>query len=156
MPTSEVAQLSELDHIEIRQLYAKYCFAVDLGDGAMRAAVFTPDGSFKGAANDHRPESVQAMSERTAKQGNIGRRHLITNIVITPSPEGATGRAYALILQRPKEDASALVGHVGVYDDTLVRTADGWRFSTRVFWRDSDAELPFGFGAPPTALPWQA
>ena len=156
MSAAEVAHLSERDHIEIRELYAKNCFAVDLGDGALRAATFVPDGTFTAAASDNKPETVAAMAERTWKQGNTGRRHLITNIVATATADGAAGRAYCLILQHPKPDAIGLVGHVGIYEDTLVRSADGWRFKTRIFWRDRDPQSPFAFGAPPALLPWRA
>jgi hypothetical protein len=156
MPAAESARLSERDHIEIRELYAKYCFAVDLGDGALRAATFVPDGTFTAAASDNKPETVAAMAERTWKQGNTGRRHLITNIVVTATADGAAGRAYCLILQHPKVDAIGLVGHAGLYEDALVRTADGWRFKSRIFWRDRDPQSPFALGAPPAALPWRA
>jgi hypothetical protein len=156
MSAAGVARLSERDHIEIRELYAKYCFAVDLGDGALRAATFVPDGTFTAAAGNNKPETVAAMAERTWKQGNSGRRHLITNIVATATTDGAAGRAYCLILQHPKPEAVGLAGHVGIYEDTLVRSADGWRFKTRIFWRDRDPQSPFAFGAPPALLPWRA
>ena len=156
MPITEAARLPERDQIEIHELYAKYCFAVDLGDGALRAATFAPDGTFTAAAGESKPETVAVMAERTWKQGNTGRRHLITNIVLTAMPEGAAGRAYCLILQHPKPDAAGLIGHVGLYEDMLVKTADGWRFKTRIFWRDRDPQSPFAAGAPPALMPWRA
>jgi hypothetical protein len=155
MPATEAARLSERDYVDIHELYAKYCFAVDLGDGELRAATFVPDGTFTAAASENKPETVAAMAERTWTQGNTGRRHLITNIVVTATAEGAAGRAYCLILQPPKPEAVGLVGHVGIYEDALVRTDDGWRFKTRIFWRDRDPQSPFVVGAPPAPLPWR-
>jgi hypothetical protein len=49
-----------------------------------------------------------------------GRRFQSANVVIVPSPEGATGRAY-------------LAQGNGYYDDVYVKTDAGWRFKSRVF-----------------------
>ena len=150
-------ELSPADYIEINQLYSKYSYALDTGDGPGRAATFTPDGYFKAAINNHVPDSPQQMSERTTRFGNQGRRHLMMNVTITPTAEGAAGRAYAVILGPSKGEADdrALEGKSGFYVDTLVNTKDGWRFKTREFWRDNDADSPFRKGAPPPAMPWR-
>ena len=98
------------------------------------------------------------MVERTNRIGNKGSRHLIMNLVLTPTPEGAAGRCYALILADGESGANgdrALSGKPGFYIDTLVRTAQGWRFRTREFWRDCDAQSPFRKGAPPAPMPWR-
>jgi hypothetical protein len=31
----------------------------------------------------------------------------------------------------------------GIYEDTLVKTPQGWRFKKRVVWRDDDDTTPF-------------
>lgn len=154
----EQTLLSPADHIEIQQLYAKYCFALDTGDGPGRAAVFTTDGTFTADITGYQPDPVQGMVARTNRTGNKGSRHLIMNIVLTPTPEGAAGRAYALILGDGEHDAHGdrdLRGKSGFYVDTLVRTPAGWRFRTREFWRDCDAGSPFRRGAPPAPMPWR-
>ncbi len=157
MNNLSMTTLTAEDYIEMQQLYAKYCYALDLGDGAARAATFTPDGTFKAALTDHKPDAVQALAARTSLLGNQGRRHLMMNIVITPTPEGAAGRAYAVILGAAEDDADDrdLRGKSGFYIDTLARTPDGWRFKTREFWRDTDADSPFRRGAPPPEMPWK-
>jgi hypothetical protein len=157
MTKPSVTELSPADYIEIHQLYAKYSFALDLGDGDGRAATFTADGTFKAALTNHKPDNVQTLRERTRLLGNQGRRHLMMNIVITPTPEGAAGRAYAVILGPAGQEADdrSLEGKSGFYIDTLVKTAQGWRFRTREFWRDTDADSPFKRGAPPPPMPWQ-
>ena len=156
MEKQSVTELTPADYIEIHQLYAKYSFALDLGDGPGRAAVFTPDGTCKAALSDHKLDSVQTIAARTTLLGNQGLRHLMMNIVITPTPEGAAGRAYAVILGAARDDADdrSLEGKSGFYVDTLVKTPAGWRFKTREFWRDTDAESPFKRGTPPPPMPW--
>ena len=152
-------ELTPADYLEIHQLYGKYSFALDMGDGAGRAAVFTADGTFKAALTDHKLDSVETIAERTTRLGNQGRRHLMMNIVITPTPEGAAGRAYAVIMDETKDKAGStdgpLQGKTGIYVDTLVRTPQGWRFRTREFLRDQDADSPFRRGSPPALMPWR-
>ena len=156
MDKQGATELTPADYIEIHQLYAKYSFALDLGDGPGRAATFTPDGTFKAALTDHKLDTVQTLAKRTSLLGNQGRRHLMMNIVITATPEGAAGRAYAVILGEAKDDSDdrSLEGKSGFYIDTLAKTPAGWRFKTREFWRDTDAGSPFKRGAPPPAMPW--
>ena len=52
--------------------------------------------------------------------GPEGRHFRSAGVVIVPSPEGATGRAFL------KNDG-------GRYDDVYVRTAQGWRFQSRTY-----------------------
>jgi hypothetical protein len=157
VPTNVAARaatpaLTALDYEEIRQLYARYAFALDLGDGARRAATFTPDGTFSSALSNHVPEPMEAVARRTTARGNIGMRHLMLNIAITPTPEGADARCYALILPHAKPTAATVpgtpggtvYGTPGIYIDKLVRTADGWRFSKREIWLDNEPDSPFG------------
>ena len=56
------------------------------------------------------------------------------NIVIDPSPEGAVGSAYYGIILRPHEEGQEATGRSwGIYNDRLVKTADGWRFKYRKY-----------------------
>ena len=159
MNARSATALSPADHIEIQQLYGKYCYATDHGDGAARAALFTPDGSFASSGTKGVALSPKVLEERTNEGGNNGRRHLMMNIVITPSAEGADGWAYAIILENPKDVGpggfATMVGYTGIYVDTLVRTADGWRFRTRVLKKDQDPDSPFRRGTPAAPAPWR-
>ena len=68
----------------------------------------------------------------------ITQRHVYTNLRITPTPEGARGFVYFNQL-----DVSTLpptTSVTGIYEDTLVKTADGWRFKKRVHTHDA----PYG------------
>ncbi len=122
------AALTALDYAEIQQLYARYNEAIDSGDAEAYAATFTPDGVFN---NNYKGKEglLNFMQQWTTKMNGGSRRHWNTNLVITPTAEGASGSVYLMLLdvsQRPPVIAST-----AKYSDTLVKTPDGWRFKTR-------------------------
>lgn len=138
-------KVSTDDYIEILQLYNRYCHTLDMGTGDAFAACFTPDGEFTGG----RPPG-KATDDRTPRKGTAaltqmgstsGTRHFITNLLITKTPEGAKGSCYLLLYSARTVPDSWV--EVSVYDDTLVKTADGWKFKKRVVWRDDDDITPF-------------
>jgi len=133
-------QLTAGDYDQIYNLYAEYSYALDTGNGAARVATFTPDGTFSWVLTHHRPESMAAMKARTDKRPHYDRpgpeRHMMMNIHITPTAQGADGFCYAL-LPDPKSAPDSVGGMrfiMGFYRDTLVKTAAGWRFKTREAW----------------------
>ncbi len=130
--------LTALDYIEIQQLYARYALALDLGDGEARATTFTTGGYYANLPSGHRPVYVDELIKRTNATGNNGERHLVSNIIITPTKEGADGFAYLTMISRDG------LAHTGFYDDKLVRTPEGWRFMGRNGWYDIDPESPYG------------
>jgi hypothetical protein len=131
------AALTAMDYIEIHQLYARYALALDLGDGAARATTFTTGGYYANLPSGHRPVYVDQLVERTNANGNSGERHLVNNIIITPTEEGADGFAHLTMISR---DGKA---HTGFYNDKLVRTPEGWRFVGRHGWYDIDPDSPY-------------
>ena len=61
-------------------------------------------------------------------------RHIYTNLRITPHTEGAHGFVYFNQLDvstKPPTNTGS-----GIYEDTLVKTVDGWRFKKRVHTHD--------------------
>jgi hypothetical protein len=130
--------LTAMDYIEIHQLYARYALALDLGDGDARATTFTEGGYYANLPSGHEPVYVDDLVKRTNTNGNTGERHLVNNIIITPTAEGADGFAYLTMISR---DGKA---HTGFYNDKLVRTPDGWRFVGRHGWYDIDPDSPYG------------
>ena len=86
--------LTDLDYIEIKQLVARYGFAVDTGNnnGYDYADLFSADGEFIRPYSKGR-EQLAAL----ARGGRLGPNnvvHYITNHVIEPTAEGAIGREY--------------------------------------------------------------
>jgi hypothetical protein len=59
-----------------------------------------------------------------------GISHLIINHVITPTADGATGRAYLLAIGVGGDPTK--VERQGGYEDVYVKTPAGWRFKSRV------------------------
>ena len=138
-----LSSLTGQDYIDIQQLYAAYAWAVDTGDFLGRAAVFTPDGTFTSSNQGFVPQTVDALVKRTAETGNIGDRHLQYNIHIEPTPEGAKGKCYVLILRGKASRGGPLIGTLQMYNDTFVKTAAGWRFKTRRIWADTSESSPY-------------
>jgi hypothetical protein len=126
--------LSTQDYIDIQQLYARYAQTIDAGDAEGWANTFTPDGVFNNNSRGH-DALVQFVHDWRDKREGANRRHWNANLVITPSPTGATGSVYLLLLNtetRPPTPVSS-----SIYEDTLVKTPSGWRFKTRVLHGDS-------------------
>lgn len=139
--------LTAPDYAEIQQLYARYAFAYDTAEdnGNAYARVFTPDGAFNFPNGDPRARCPVIAGSRAAEckghealaklargSGNKSRltlSHVTMNIVIEPTPEGATGKAY---LGLPSPGGGGL-RVAGLYEDVLVKTPQGWRFKLRAY-----------------------
>src|ERR1700722_4411993 len=93
-------KLTPKDYFEIYQLYAAYSNALDIGDGAGRVGTFTPDGTFSWVASKHQPEDMATLKKRTDayphKPHPSGMYHILMNIHLTPTADGADGTCYAL------------------------------------------------------------
>ena len=64
-------------------------------------------------------------------------RHLHSNLTITPSGNGANDSVY--VVQIDITATPPTVATYSRYDDTLVKTSQGWRFKTRQ--RSSDTTI---------------
>jgi hypothetical protein len=58
-----------------------------------------------------------------------GVHHLYVNHIITPTPEGATGTVDMLMIGLGGDPNK--IESDGYYEDTYVKTAQGWRFKQR-------------------------
>ena len=65
--------------------------------------------------------------------------HLMLNHEITATPDGAKGRVY--LVQLGMKGPGTIERHGG-YEDTYVRTAEGWRIKQRVHVRDKAWHAP--------------
>jgi hypothetical protein len=140
-----VERLTADDYIEIQQLYANYAHALDKGEGERFASTFVLDGEFTGGRGPGRGGEVRNPikgEDGLLKMGSRGGlRHFNANLVITPIPEGAKGSVYLLLFN--VRDIPATIVETAIYEDTLVKTARGWKFKKRVVWRDDDDITPF-------------
>lgn len=143
-------ELTAQDYYEIEQLMYRYAHAIDTcaNDGYDYADVYTDDGVFvddftdEGFAQDGLVRAVGREALARASGGgdrgcrNVGWNgwsHIIVNPVITATDEGAVGRAYLLIIGEQGPDH---VQRFGGYEDTYVRTRDGWRIQRRAHVRN--------------------
>ena len=118
--------LTAADYIEIEQLYARYARALDLGDPEAWADTFTADGVFRDATG--RDELVAYAENSYGRRQGTG-RHWNSQLVVTPTAEGADGSAYLLLLDVGAQPPGINVA--GLYSDKLVKTPAGWRFKSR-------------------------
>jgi hypothetical protein len=72
--------------------------------------------------------------------------HLVTNVVVTPTPGGAHGRVYVGIVDLGEPGGPPSAGHGGFYDDEYVKTPGGWRIRKRTYyeskWGEPDVPVP--------------
>lgn len=131
--------LTSGDHEEIRQLLARYNFAIDFGEIDSWVQTFTPNGVFSclGMSEDaplggtHRGADALRAYAETHFSINQGRaRHWNWNLIIEGDSDAATMQCY-LNAYSAGQGASALFRVTGVYRDRLARTDDGWRFIER-------------------------
>lgn len=144
---TKVPTLTALDYIEIQQLVNQYAFAIDTcsNNGFDYADLYTPDGVFYWGVGSRKSVGREQLAEaagggkngckklQTATAEHPLATHTTVNLIIEPSPEGATGKSY---LVYPGDSGthsdSTHSGHVGGYQDVYVKTVHGWRFKSRL------------------------
>ena len=116
------------DYFEIQQLYAKYNHAIDSGNGEAYADTFTPDGVFNG--NTGRDALVKFVNETwVGRMNGATRQHWNTNLMITGDSKQAKGSVYLMLVDLSTKPVSVMA--MAMYDDELVKTPQGWRFTKR-------------------------
>ncbi len=140
------------DYIEIQQLYHRYGWTLDGTDtgteasGARPATVsekalaagkawadcFTPDGVFEWDGRTYAgSEALAQFATDTYTRSEGTTRHWYTNLVITPTPEGARGQVYVLAGSDRDEGPPQISIAAMYWNDVLVKTSEGWRFKQR-------------------------
>jgi hypothetical protein len=132
--------LSPTDYIEIQQLVARTSYALDTAadKGKAFAGLFTADGTLK--AKTAQPYEVKGRDQLAAfAMGDLAHRgpayvrEYVTNHVISPSAEGATGRVYLVWVEVEENGRPGAIQSGGRYEDVYVRTPTGWRIKMRTF-----------------------
>lgn len=120
----ELRQL--LDRDQIRQLAYKYAHCWDNLDFHGWASCFAPDGVYweGGGPVFKGYDELRSYAEDTAPRVQ-GRFHLQMNQYVEVEGDTAKAHTYALIVEELTPVRS------GTYDDRLVRTEDGWKFTKR-------------------------
>ena len=125
------------DFVDIQQLYAKYNWSLDSGDADAYASTFTPDGVFNN--NVGRDAIVKFANTFHAGLG-AHVRHWNTNLMITPTAEGAAGQVYLVLVDFANKPPT--IATSASYTDELVKTPQGWRFKKRQTKGDSAPAAP--------------
>jgi ketosteroid isomerase-like protein len=121
------------DRVEIEALRGEFTDAAMMRDGARLASLFTPDGALR------MPNiPVELAGREKIRAGSERLQALWEFFVQTTHPgiiqldgDGATGRAYIQELARLRDGRQGL--NYAIYHDSYQRTADGWKFTERVF-----------------------
>jgi hypothetical protein len=130
-PTQQ-SSLTASDYLEIAQLVASYGHALDSGygkgeNGEAYANLYTPDAAFAGAEGHAQLVRLAQIQPR----GPDFVRHYLTNHVIEPMPGGAKGKEYLAVIDNGENGKSSSLFLGGHYEDTYVKTPEGWRIKTR-------------------------
>jgi hypothetical protein len=139
-------RLSAEDRLEILELLARYCWAIDCDDGSAWAATFTPDGVFHSllldrsfSGHDELVGMIETLKQRRLEGPDRNLIHVPANVVLEPRDDGKVRLVAQLLGPRRRADDGADFA-IGWYDDVVVRTDDGWRFEVRRHrhWPDPD------------------
>jgi len=138
--------LTPLDYEEIRQLVARYNFAVDFGDTEAWADCFTPDGEFhctpEGGPLTGRHVGRDALIAYATTHYRLNRgraRHWNWNLEIEGDDDTATMRCYLGAFAATATDDPAALRVTGVYRDRLTKVDGQWRFARRHIHIDPQA-----------------
>lgn len=140
LPMQEIS-----DRLEIQDLLARYCDAVDRRDWEAFDRIFTPDAvidySALGGSSGDLATTKRFLADTMPMFA--GFQHLIGSTVLDIA--GDTARARTIchnpMLWRDDDDPAMFVCGLW-YRDELVRTADGWRIRSRVEERSYIKNFP--------------
>jgi hypothetical protein len=131
------------DDAAIRQLYARFSHAIDSNaeNGAALARLFTADGVFLDTwTNKVYAGSAQLSAlalEASVGKGPTSLNHFVWTVKVEAAPQGATAKGYVMTGTLQPPGMPIVMTNGGQYWDDLVKTADGWRFKKRTFFRSS-------------------
>jgi ketosteroid isomerase-like protein len=116
------------DKIAIRELTARYNYAIDDGRVDEWVATFTEDGTFESSllGKHTGKEALRAFGE--GYSAAFTGRHCTTDHVVDLDGDRARQRCYLVLVNN---DGGSRVSTTAVYEDELRRTPNGWRFTNR-------------------------
>lgn len=160
----DAMQLTATDYAEITQLAVRYSWLIDhcVNGGYDYADLYVPDGQFSVAedwgttSNEQRmfvSVGREALARAAGGDGNgkcvdprgtlgYGLTHIVTNHMIVPTKDGAVGKHRLItvgVCGYPH-----LMELQGGYEDEYVKTADGWKFKSRIHVFRQAPSLQFG------------
>ena len=123
------------DRMEINELLARYCHALDRKDWPTYRALFTPDAAMDFTAFGGPKGSVADVENFLSPvlDSIAGSEHMASTVIIDLDGDSAQARSAAIVpMTTLREDGSEHTVFNGLwYEDSLVRTAQGWRINAR-------------------------
>jgi 3-phenylpropionate/cinnamic acid dioxygenase small subunit len=132
------------DVFAIHQLLARFGHVMDTRDWPALAEVFTDDAVYDVSSVGLDPIEGLATMRAFFEEAQHPLAHHVTNVCVTRTADGETHAASKIL-------GVLRAGHVstGTYQDTLVRTSEGWRIRSRIASRRRDEDLPVPPRMPP-------
>jgi 3-phenylpropionate/cinnamic acid dioxygenase small subunit len=125
----------------IRELLARYCFLLDGYLLSEFAALFTADGEWISRNGTGKgPAEIEKLLRGLVPEPAPGnrRKHLTANIIIDLAGERATVVSNFLVVR--DSEKGPVIAVAGTYDDTVVKTGEGWKFKSRRLSHDIAGE----------------
>ena len=116
------------DQLAIRELVARYNYAIDEGRPDEWVATFVPDGTFESSALGTHTGADALLAFAKGYIAAVTGRHCTSDFVIDVDGDDARSRCYLIAVNNA---AVPIISTTAVYEDVLRRTPDGWRFVHR-------------------------
>ncbi len=129
-------RLPGADVAEIEQLYARYNQGWDFKDVELYLSAYTEDAVFTtgtGTAYVGKAAIRDYLTTAFSNGVSADRTHNNTSILLTSTADGAVGRGYWTVVNVMAQPPA--IAGVGYYDDTFVKTENGWRIKSRTSTR---------------------
>jgi 3-phenylpropionate/cinnamic acid dioxygenase small subunit len=123
------------DHDLITDVLVRYATGIDTRDWALFRTCFTEDVQANYGEGVGRWEGVDGITEYMTfmHKDMLDTKHMLSNFVIEVDGDTASASTYVHAVLVVSHEPLTWFEPVGRYEDRLVRTADGWRISHRVF-----------------------
>lgn len=161
LSAQSVQKLTAEDILEIRHLIDAYPRLLDIcrNNGHDYANLFTQDATFGVSSQWGGPVKIWFQGRETLRRiGGGGDSecvsrpssgyHININPHIVPTESGASATSTLLTITNDTNSRGDIVHWEGGYEDTFEKTAEGWKFSSRVHvweeveWTDDPADMP--------------
>src|SRR2546430_15931206 len=116
------------DQFAIRELGARYNYAIDEGRAEEWVATFVPDGTFESSLLGTHTGAEALLAFAKGYISAVSGRHCTSDFVIEVDGDDARSRCYLIAVNNA---AAPIISATAVYEDVLRRTAEGWRFVHR-------------------------
>jgi SnoaL-like domain len=140
--------LAPADELQIRNLIARYAYAIDGGEKEAFASLFLEDGAWNRenpppATQDGSgpPQAVRGraglmdlIETATIPRWQLKARHQMTDVLVEPGPDGESAQVRYRALVTDWREGPGRVAMSVNYTASCVRTADGWKFATVSAW----------------------